>query len=1114
MAAMASGPSAQDAENPSPSFTWRKQQRPITGRVKRRSYCQPLLLGALCILQLSFLGYYAFAVVPRLETVERESVNREFCKNAATTLMMTESSITKAARLFLQGWLGTAKAEGRWDSLWKPTPTEAKRHMARNAAWGLGLMAATDVIASGLDPEDYVDMRLQLLLAPMLEKSQRAEWEAAWGPLTPVYSKEIWDLDQDLSGDKICFGSQDKNCVGLLADLQETPPPNLIANASKIAPITYAWWYDDLKSVLERPGMGNSTPPPGGEAMGWNGEQFHISPYDFILGVDILAYVAGREGVLEALARGDAIVETHDDRTWAIFYVWEEGPHGAPAALPSPQNEFAGVLALGLSLIQGPKAVLNRITTKHKRIRYREAEKRAAQEGEYSPQPDYVADHREVTSGSDYASSTVSRTLHTTQFIIECEDWTPRPSLNVSNLRFVVTLIILGTIALLTLALVWRWDEEHATHQRLLTDADVVIGHVGDGVVVLTYDESGYRVLKCNSAADVVAPNGDVLNGVLRQKPVDRKGTALDAILAGPEHHSNTVTVAVDVEGGRTVEVVSRQRICGRWTAELSWVVCLRDVTERFAQQREKARLDSLERMSLFVVGVRRDGTVVLWSDGAREATGLERPASLANLPFAHTSDRKKAMQEVQHLNNGGAPRPFALSLRARHGFVSLVMQNVTDISGTVAATFIGTPIDASLLTLATDGSQIKHKEFLTGFKVTQAVERTESLMSASSVHEVHRMPLPLFPVAETSETNAFFFDKRSVASGFTAHTEEEQEAKRRVLLAAPFMRDPARLRGLVLGPGEGCVLGVYDQSTLPLRVHPLVQGADHEQRLEVGSSAWQVCRADVTIHLPAGTYAFACVPGEGAVRIGVGSHFERRRRGAPWGDPLEVDDLNGADDEGAWYALVGLGGADLLQRYAGDFEALYEDMRAVTGGVLEVNPAGLLTRWAVVNPYVSEPGETAALAARVPLPPDLLHIQTSQGTLTTKPRGFEERSVLARACAAAKQRVARAARASDGNIDALLQAQASFLALRRKLRDAGGADAYRRERGQRTVLRGLGLLDDREKRFRARRRLCWIGQRDGGSPLSRLPAHVLDEVVPYFDPVLALPPPPRVAAV
>ena len=174
-----------------------------------------------------------------------------------------------------------------------------------------------------------------------------------------------------------------------------------------------------------------------------------------------------------------------------------------------------------------------------------------------------------------------------------------------------------------------------------------------------------------------------------------------------------------------------------------------------------------------------------------------------------------------------------------------------------------------------------------------------------------------------------------------------------------------------------------------------------------------------------------------------------------------------------------------------------------IRGGVLEVDPFGLLTRWAVVNPYVADQGETAALAARVPLPQDKLYLQSSSGILTTTPVGYETRASLAKACAAARRRVARAARAArrTQSLDALLQAQASFLALRRKLRDAGGAGAYQRERGQRTVLRDLGLLDDREKRFRARRRLCWIGQRDPGSILSRLPAHVLDEVVPYFDP-------------
>ena len=1158
---------------------------------------------------LVFLGWYEFLVVPRLEKVRRASVNKERCDYAATTLLLTESSTSKSARMFLQGWLGTAKSEGRWEKIWKPSdPNEAQELMTRNAAWGLGLVAATDVLAAGIASESKVltDMNLQLLLAPIIDRGDAPDWEAAWSPLAPtcwtclmegacasdgvccgdvpacvspstspmacacrdnvlepagildvmaeacdkrglccneevddacrgkvLMGRQVWDFDHDLTADKMCYGDDAKECTGLFKDTEEAPPPTNpdVAQQSKIAPCTYAWFFNDDDGVVTtQAGPGNYTFPPGGTTEGWNeGDAtkgpatFNVSPYDFVLGIDAIAYLGGRlaeEGstcgapaaprpctALDVLARGETFVEQHDDRNWAFFYVWEEGPHGAAVGTPTEDEPFAGVLAVGIMMFQGPKSVLELLTLKHRRIHYREADARKSPPaGEYNPQPDYTVDKRRVTKGDDYAKATVRRPLHTTPFEIICEDWTPLPKLDEGNLRFIVTLIILGTIALLTLALVWRWDEEHATHQRLLTDADAVIDHVGDGVVVLTYDEDGYRVLKCNQAADVVAPNGDVLDGVLRQKPVDRStGTALDAILAGPNPTQRTVTVAVDVEGGRTVEIVARQRFNGRWNVELSWVVCLRDVTERFNEQREKARVDSLERMTLFVVGVRRDGAVALWSQGAREATGLDRPGSLANLPFAHTSDRRKALQEVRRIADGGAPRPFALSLRARHGFVSLVMQNVNDISGTVAATFIGTPIDASLLTLATDGTHLKNAEFLTtGSHVSSwacAVPVAESVAEASNVHEVGRAP-PLPGIEERSETNASLFDRRSVVSGFTARTDEEQAAVERTASQAPFMRDPARLRSLVLGPGEGCLLGIFDQASLPLRVHPLVQGAAHEQRIQIGASAWQVARADITINLPAGTYAFAAVPQEGAIRIGVGAHFERRRRGAPWADPVGVDDAID-DDEGAWYALVGLGGADLLHRYAGDFETLYEDLRAVAGGVLEVDPFGLLTRWAVVNPYVADQGETAALAARVPLPQDKLYLQSSSGILTTTPAGYETRASLAKACAAARRRVARAARAArrTQSLDALLQAQASFLALRRKLRDAGGAGAYQRERGQRTVLRDLGLLDDREKRFRARRRLCWIGQRDPGSILSRLPAHVLDEVVPYFDP-------------
>ena len=123
---------------------------------------------------LVFLGWYEFLVVPRLERMRRESVNKERCDYAATTLLLTESSTSKSARMFLQGWLGTAKSEGRWEKIWKPQdPAEAQELMKRNAAWGLGLVAATDVLAAGITPESKVlmEMNLQLLVAPIIDRS-------------------------------------------------------------------------------------------------------------------------------------------------------------------------------------------------------------------------------------------------------------------------------------------------------------------------------------------------------------------------------------------------------------------------------------------------------------------------------------------------------------------------------------------------------------------------------------------------------------------------------------------------------------------------------------------------------------------------------------------------------------------------------------------------------------------------------------------------------------------------------------------------------------------------------------------------------------------------------
>ena len=47
-------------------------------------------------------------------------------------------------------------------------------------------------------------------------------------------------------------------------------------------------------------------------------------------------------------------------------------------------------------------------------------------------------------------------------------------------------------------------------------------------------------------------------------------------------------------------------------------------------------------------------------------------------------------------------------------------------------------------------------------------------------------------------------------------------------------------------------------------------------------------------------------------------------------------------------------------------------------------------------------------------------------------------------------------------------------------------------------LIQGLKREEDL-RQFHARRRLCWIGQRDNGSALSRLPTEILKKLVPYF---------------
>jgi hypothetical protein len=345
--------------------------------------------------------------------------------------------------------------------------------------------------------------------------------------------------------------------------------------------------------------------------------------------------------------------------------------------------------------------------------------------------------------------------------------------------------------------------------------------------------------------------------------------------------------------------------------------------------------------------------------------------------------------------------------------------------------------------------------------------------------------------------------------------TVDEVAASAQILRAVPEARDPARLRGIVLGPGEGTVLLRCERDARgapTLRGFPLIPAAATERRFDVGDSAWALARDDAAFYLPPGTYSFAHAPGESAIRVGLGERFERA--GALGGEETE--------EHAAWYALLGLGGADLLARYDDDFDALHADLQCVAGGTVEVGDGGALRRWAVCNTYVAEPCNCVALAARVPLPLDKLYVpyydagdlgallarepalrdphayaaadapeRTGSASFIAKAstvdrRPYEAKVHLARQCADSRARVREAAlhfsanrraaaggRGVDGSLlNDLLQAQAAFLSLRQRLRNAGGYGRLRRERGERAALRALGLLDERESRFRGRRRL------------------------------------------
>ncbi|KAH8055432.1 hypothetical protein JL722_8344 [Aureococcus anophagefferens] len=1012
--------------------------------------------------------------------------------------------------------------------------TSMRRTVERDAAMAPGVSVFQDLDSAGV-ADALRDIQLHLSLAPIIHDDETRSWERIWNIST-------WRFD----------GSPFKDVVYASYD-HPYPPDSPDTLFPARAPIAHSWWYN------------GATREPMPEGAAW------------VYGVDVAAYLGSRRYALETLMRRDFYVEKHGSIYWSFF----------------------------LSL-----------TSKHQRITF---DNRGITT---------VVDRRRTGSGRRLAKTVVDRGHHPFErgdrsqagggggpYRVTCEEYQHGGKKRSAFVALLVSAGTICTLTLLALALVWKTNSDERQWARLLEDHDAIVNQIADGVIVVTRDASSgeTRVQVCNNAVGSIIPGGEAA-ALLGETPLDGDGraggTALEAILGCKV---KVVTFAVEM-AGRTIELKATKRRLPSRRRTTEWVVCVRDVTERFALQRELARCVSLERMALFVVGVRPDLSIALWSDGAREVTGLaERPEHLRDVPFKHDGDLHRARSEVERIKKGGMPRPFALSLRASNrGFVALVMQNVRGVSGDHAATFIGTPIDGNLLSLAAPTSQCQLQrccgEATTPSAPASAVleddassdataagapppsttaSRESSVAFAAEVREPRAVgrcaaredrPAPRTSDAALAlrdllraRTHPLPSETCASVSACSGDTRDEAEATARLLAAVPPPRDPGRLRGVVLGPGEGTVLLVCEPvgpgpgpPRHALHGYPLIPAASFERRFEVGDSAWELARADASFELPPGTYAFAHAPGESAIRVGVGERFERL--GALGGEETR--------EHAAWYALVGLGGADLLARYDHDFVALHDDLRCVAGGTLEVGEGGSLERWVVANTYVDEPCECLALASRVPLPLDKLWIAyysnvgdfgallARDGALREsatpshgRPRGaarprrtgetsflvkastvevrpYGQRVALARQCAVARTRVhAAASRFSadrkrrralheclaSGNrgreiepdcdatlLNTLLQAQASFLALRAKLRLEGGVALLRRERGERAALRKLGLLDERERRFRARRRLLWIGSSDKGSRLSRLPPSLVDAIVSCIEPALA----------
>ncbi|KAH8088891.1 hypothetical protein JL720_6859 [Aureococcus anophagefferens] len=530
--------------------------------------------------------------------------------------------------------------------------TSMRRTVERDAAMAPGVSVFQDLDSAGV-ADALRDIQLHLSLAPIIHDDETRSWERIWNIST-------WRFD----------GSPFKDVVYASYD-HPYPPDSPDTLFPARAPIAHSWWYN------------GATREPMPEGAAW------------VYGVDVAAYLGSRRYALETLMRRDFYVEKHGSIYWSFFLVIEENGAWRLSDIPTRPGEalppmsggelLEKSIAIGVLMHYGPDSLLQSLTSKHQRITF---DNRGITT---------VVDRRRTGSGRRLAKTVVDRGHPFERgdrsqagggggpYRVTCEEYQHGGK---KRSAFVALLVSAGTICTLTLLARARLEDElrRAPVGAPPGDHDAIVNQIADGVIVVTRDASSgeTRVQVCNNAVGSIIPGGEAA-ALLGETPLDGDGraggTALEAILGCKV---KVVTFAVEM-AGRTIELKATKRRLPSRRRTTEWVVCVRDVTERFALQRELARCVSLERMALFVVGVRPD----------------------LDVPFKHDGDLHRARSEVERIKKGGMPRPFALSLRASNrGFVALVMQNVRGVSGDHAATFIGTPIDGNLLSLAAPTSQ------------------------------------------------------------------------------------------------------------------------------------------------------------------------------------------------------------------------------------------------------------------------------------------------------------------------------------------------------------------------------------------------------------------------